>query len=723
MTAATASVQETSIEGELPAALTAGAVLVRALADSGLLAEVGQRVWVHRRPGYSFPDAFLFLVYFFAAGGHLGGLRGFYEDHREWRCVLGALGGRARLPSSAALSRLLSVADGEALSEALRWLLLHASGGLELLRSEAVMTRDARGQKWQVFDFDPSRTAYRRRALPESDDLPPATRRLAGLAAPGWTGRKRGEQVSSDGLLQHAGSGLWLDVTVCPGNGDPRMQFASAVSAVSATADALSHPRSRALMRADGEFGGVPSLTEAQAAGIAYLTRMVRYEVLALPAVRERLARARWERVEDSGSGPVRYAAELGDVLLPGGTLRADGTPYDPVTVRVVVSRCAGAESGAGVQAGDEIIETFAAIGLTREDWPAASLVEGYYARIGQENSFSQFDGEIGSDTTWSTRPGGQRLALACAMFVWNARIVRGTQSTPPLPAPLPQTPWTPAAHPGPEPIRWSKPPAAATPELQIPTEVEVPTESKVAADTGASPELQIPTVAPGEPEVAADTGAPPGTAPLQRPESDPLRAALLLAGVEQVIARRKGWAWEPDTATVIAPDGERLPLRIVERHRLRFHDDRRKRQSVVDISPEVALQVRAAWHHKEAAAARVRAHVVRPQLTRPADDPSEAGLAVGWPDFQPARARARELRAHQHVAICVRLVIVSRATAEGHPLVSGVPRHERHRRLTKKQRLARNAIGRDDRLSVSLQARPTGPAVAIRTWSSGSTL
>ena len=42
--------------------------------------------------------------------------------------------------------------------------------------------------------------------------LPEAHRHSTSIAQPGYTGRKRGEVVYSRAILQHAGSGLWLDL-------------------------------------------------------------------------------------------------------------------------------------------------------------------------------------------------------------------------------------------------------------------------------------------------------------------------------------------------------------------------------------------------------------------------------------------------------------------------------------------------------------------------------
>lgn len=654
--------------------LQGGAQIVRDLAAKGLLAQLGKRLVVHRRAGHSALDAFLYLVYFFASGGHLGGLRGFYEDYREWGTLMGALGGRATLMSSASLSRLLGVADGEELASALRWLLLDATGGLELLRDPAVTTRDARGGRWHVFDFDPSRVAYRRRALPVGDDLPPPQRRLEGLAAPGYAGRKRGEWISSDALLHHAGAGLCLDVTVRQGHGEPRAQFASAVSAVAATCEALGHPRERALIRADGEFGGVPSLTEAHSAGVAYLTRMVRYDLFSLEAVRDRLATARWDRVPDSGSGPVRYAADLGDVVLPAGddTRQSDGSRFEPVLARVVVSRfhCEpdGGRHGSGMRVGDEILEGFAALRLSPDEWPASAVVEAYYGRVGQENRLGQFDREFHAETKWSNTPGGQLLALACALFVWNMRIVRGVRQAAPLPEPEQQS-----------------------------TRVTTPSPT-------LAPRWTLATTAPATPDPVPDT---PGDE-----EADAaLAAALAEADVGQKIAHRQGWSWEPDALTLVTPAGERLPLYCVERTQLRFMARKGGKQAGIAISEETAARIRAALPGRRRLA-RAPTPTLR-LVTRARDDEANGPFATGWPAFQPAAARARDIAATNAVVLDVTL-IVSTAPTSSHPLISPIARHARHRRLTYAERLARNAAPLGAALHVEARPRARGPT----TWS-----
>jgi hypothetical protein len=70
-----------------------------------------------------------------------------------------------------------------------------------------------------VFDIDGTREAARQRALPQTDDLPPAFRRLADVCAPGYRGRKRGEVVRTRTTVAQAHSYQYLGSFGNRGNG------------------------------------------------------------------------------------------------------------------------------------------------------------------------------------------------------------------------------------------------------------------------------------------------------------------------------------------------------------------------------------------------------------------------------------------------------------------------------------------------------------------------
>src|SRR6516165_3459810 len=83
-----------------------------------------------------------------------------------------------------------------------------------------------------VFDVDGTPEAARQRALPQTEDRPPAQRRLRPLCAPGYTGRKRGEVVRTRTIVWQAQSYQWLGSFGNPGNGHYREELRRAVAAL-----------------------------------------------------------------------------------------------------------------------------------------------------------------------------------------------------------------------------------------------------------------------------------------------------------------------------------------------------------------------------------------------------------------------------------------------------------------------------------------------------------
>jgi hypothetical protein len=100
---------------------------------------------------------------------------------------------RDQLPVRSTFSRFL-VALTEPSVEALRTLFLD-----DLLSRSLTHDRqtgnlvDHAGNAWVVFDIDGTREAARQRILPQTEDLPPASRQLDEVCAPGYRERKRGQ--------------------------------------------------------------------------------------------------------------------------------------------------------------------------------------------------------------------------------------------------------------------------------------------------------------------------------------------------------------------------------------------------------------------------------------------------------------------------------------------------------------------------------------------------
>lgn len=84
---------------------------------------------------------------------------------------------------------------------------------------------DRAGSSWMVIDLDGTREAARQRALPQTDELPPAFRRLDEVCAPGYRGRKRGEMVRTRTTISQAHSYQWLGTFGNRGNGRYREEL------------------------------------------------------------------------------------------------------------------------------------------------------------------------------------------------------------------------------------------------------------------------------------------------------------------------------------------------------------------------------------------------------------------------------------------------------------------------------------------------------------------
>ncbi len=519
----------------LPDWSAAGVALLLDLVRRDQLDEVAERLQIRREGGYAGIDVFVFLAYYFASRLPVG-LKKFWYRARQHKVKLAAVAGRKSLGSSTAMSRALGDVEHELLRPQVGWLLTEAVGVEPVLRHPAVQHSDALGQGWHVLDYDPTVTALRQRALPTGEDLPEPRRRTDGFAKPGYPGRKRGELQIRRAALQHAGSGLWLHSMISPGNGDRREELPAALQVAVDFCARLEHPLERLLIRADGDYGGVPQLSAFLDAGVHFVTRLNRPALLDQPELRRRLVEAQWELVPDSMSGPKRSAADVGLVTLRPAvsTRQDDGSAYELVKVRVVVSRFQReAEPTRGKVIAGWQYELFAT-SLEAEPWPAAEVVASYYGRTGQENRFAQEDRELGLDRIYSYEPAGQELATVIGLMVWNARIALGFElETPPWEAP------------------------------EQHTRVVQPDPRPVPPETCEAP----------EPDAGAEGSADTVEAEVAEPEVDPRLAeaeaklAVRLGELdwERLLARRDGWSWDAEAGVLRCPDGLGLLLTCVD--------------------------------------------------------------------------------------------------------------------------------------------------------------
>lgn len=422
-------------ETELPGWAGEGALLAQWLEQQGKWAEVAERFQVVR-PGpccYEGIDIFLFFLLFFA-GKEGWSIRQFGEEAAGYRHQLAALGHRREFPTPSSVSRFLSVVTPEVTQGLAPWLLLKGCEARAVLRHPAAASYDTQGEAWHLYDWDGTSTVLRHRALPTDPALPPCRRRSAAMARPGYTGRKRGEVKFSRATLQHAGTGLWLDLVTEAGRADIAAKLPSALQAIRATCEYADLPLSKAVLRADGAGGNVPWISACQQASIHYLCRSAHYGFLEDPDLMAALAKASWFQVPSSGSGPARWAAEGGQVVLKP-SRSEPGTPgpdLSPVTTRLVVSRFESeSKAGAGVVRDGWQYELYVT-DLLPEAWPCEEVVASYYGRGGQENRFGQEDRELGLDRIFSYHLPGQELVNLLGLSLWNLRITRGFELQPP---------------------------------------------------------------------------------------------------------------------------------------------------------------------------------------------------------------------------------------------------------------------------------------------------
>jgi hypothetical protein len=409
--------------GELPEGFSEFVILWQMLDQPGVIDQVAERLELKRKDGCCGLEVFAQLLAMWTSGAV--GQRALERASEGHGAALAAAAGLRRWVSQASLSRgLASVEEDQGLRFS-QWLLSEAMGVSESERDSSTFYYDAFGQPWRLVDVDGRVKAFRQRGLPQGPDLPEAQRRAEGLARPGYPGRKRGEVQLHEMIVQDAGTGRFPDVRLAPGNGQRRVEMDRAAQVAAHYGRALGPDPSRVVLRYDGESAGEANVVGSLRAGVAMLSRWCDYGLLSEPRVAQWLAEAAWQEVEDSGSGPRRWAAELGQRLLAG-----QGVGGESLPVRLVVSRFAspdGQRHGAGVVIGQWQYEQYITV-LPAPGWPAGQLVKAYYHRTGQENRFCQKDRELGRSRLISAHLAGQQVATAVGLLTWNRRLLAGAQ-------------------------------------------------------------------------------------------------------------------------------------------------------------------------------------------------------------------------------------------------------------------------------------------------------
>lgn len=388
------------------------------LKKRGLLVEISERLELVRSRGYSGIDVFMVLFGYLCTVGEFRGMRGFCADVRR-RCgkdgvAVAAMMDRERWPTQASMSRALGAVP-DTVPVFVEWL-MSTSIDVSLGLHESCLHRDALGEAWHVFSYDPTIEALRRRALPEGEEFPEAQRRTDGFAAPGHMGRKRGEAKISRGVLQHRGTGMFHWISLAPGGSDLRADLTEVTRHLSAWSKSVGVERERCIVVVDGEGGGHTQV-DVLGESVSYVTRSTEYKLLVSHLKGQ--PSLQWSPVEDSCSGPTREAAEFGTIDKYG---RA---------IRLVVSRFKSSRTqkrGAGKLIGTYQYEMYAT-NLDTRAWPASDVVTLYYGRTGLENHFALEDKYLNTWHIFSHQLPAQMLAFGIGMFLWNLRILLGVDA------------------------------------------------------------------------------------------------------------------------------------------------------------------------------------------------------------------------------------------------------------------------------------------------------
>src|SRR5437588_5497496 len=262
-------------------------LMSRYLQKHGVLSKINEKVrFARRRFGHYDVIDFLAVLFGYVINGERT-LEEFYERLQPFAVAFMALFERDRLPSRSALSRFLAALTEEPV-EALRTLFLDDLLAHPLTHDQQTGGLvDREGHTWVVFDIDGTREAARQRALPQTDDLPPAFRRLDDVCAPGYRGRKRGEAVRTRTTVLQAHSSQWLGSFGNRGNGRYREELRKGLAAIGRYLVTHQLSQERTLLRLDGQYGNGAVLSDV--AGFAFVTRGKDYKLLDHPSVSARL--------------------------------------------------------------------------------------------------------------------------------------------------------------------------------------------------------------------------------------------------------------------------------------------------------------------------------------------------------------------------------------------------------------------------------------------------
>jgi len=397
------------------------ALIVGYLRKHGVLSKISGRVrFARRRFGRYEVIDFLAVLFGYAISGERT-LEAFYERLQPFAVPFMALFERDQLPARSTLSRFLAALT-EAPVEALRTLFLDDLLSRPLLplpndsnKKQTGGLADRAGNAWVVFDLDGTREAARQRALPQTEDLPPAFRRLDEVCAPGYRGRKRGQVVRTRTVISQAHSFQWLGSFGNRGNGRYREELRQGLAAITRYLTAHQLPRERTLLRLDGQYGTGAVL--ADLANFAFVTRGKDYTVLDYPLIQARMHLPPDQFQQRPESQAVRSLYDC-----PGVPVGPEGVPCRVVVATHPASK---KKSPVGVTRSGVVYELFFT-NLPQQGFTTSDVVELYLHRGAFEPTLFDEDQEIDPDRWCSHSAWGQECWQLVSQWVWNLRLELG---------------------------------------------------------------------------------------------------------------------------------------------------------------------------------------------------------------------------------------------------------------------------------------------------------
>jgi hypothetical protein len=414
-------IQTTSESNPSPPSWFGEVVLLSSyLRKHGMLSKISEQVrFARRRFGRYEVIDFLAVLFGYAISGERT-LEAFYERLQPFAIPFMALFDRDQLPAHSTLSRFLAALT-EAPVEALRTLFLDDLESRPLSPDQQTGGLvDRAGKDWVVFDIDGTREAARQRALPQTEELPPAFRRLDEVCAPGYTGRKRGQVVRTRTVVTQAHTYHWLGSFGNRGNGRYREELRKALASIGRYLRAHQLSPEHTLLRLDGQYGTGAVL--ADLAGFAFVTRGKEYTVLDHPLVQARLHLPPDLVQQRPESQTVRSLYDCPQVPVgPEGVLCRVIVATHPATTK---------KSPVGVTRAGVVYELFFTA-LPQRGFTASDVVELYLHRGAFESALSDEDREIDPDRWCSHSAWGQEAWQCVAQWVWNLRLELGHQLEP----------------------------------------------------------------------------------------------------------------------------------------------------------------------------------------------------------------------------------------------------------------------------------------------------